>query len=1565
MIISGLNSNFIYPQNQATWSLNLTTAQDLSGKYFSLYFSGNNNYLEIVKLKNNKIYDKDNYLIGNYSNDTKINFSGKISENKYTLYQNNVLLFDGKDKTSFNFDSFIFNTNGSFVDVENFSIWGVRPKFYINGFTSSDFAIQTANNQTTPILNYSYLDNSLPLNIYNGGSSSLYIYSGVSNNTDFYIPLLTPIIIPPYTTVSGISNNTEFPISVPAPIIIPPYTTGVVNIINNSFVFGQSTIPIILYSNVGNINLSLQVSGTKPEEEVYYFSFGPKITYINNKTSQNYNLTFFNKQNPVNLNIELNYISGITGAIYKEIEYSNLYTESKQVSGFISGAGYLYSDVVTGIVQNFNSLTDELNGLPYYYNKLETGLGSGVFSKYKTAEDQNLYYTYEIYASGYGNGILLTDIPSTGLQQITYSGYLTYLGGYLTGEACGSTTGIIPNAKRGWTYNEQGKFVPPVLKENIFALVCKYRPELSICHQAVNIYNYEYASGDICGRSIIYMPYTGQIKAEYPDTDLISIDLISPFLTVTGHFQGFLDIFGIALATGDRISGVAIGDFAKDIEPGFYNFYKNWSGILTGKSFLNWTGAGFNPVSAESTNYSTFNANSNFLQLGNVSDSLSVLSGLGKETTTGFFVGEISESGILELCSPMLPDAIRVVGTPSVIGSVGDQNPNIVYTNQKEAFIVMPNLYFEEIKYENSQYLLTGLDAHLYYGYPSGGRTRISRLGNTSSGSGKFDNVFQLPNFSGFSYQKTDENGNLLFKLKLDNNGNPIPRYSTAYECMPLTGANGSPVTGENGQLITGADGNFVPQPLVINGSPILKQKTDSNGNPMFDSSGFPILDYTCQPLLGANGQPVFLPILDANGDQVYEEVPDLETISKDFVGWSETLFVNTGIVYSDATPPSIKNIDINCYLFDPCDISIINFKIDKPNFFYSGATELDKKCFEGCFENWPKQIFENTTSGIISGYNSLYSLTGTPNNPIQITICDDAGLKYFKFYDRNMSLSSSSSSQCFIVNKNTNFSFAASPSDPYGLLISGINTNARKRSYIQGIDSMAAYSQGFINTYGSLIVWDGEQDGTIFKIGDQVKFIAPAFSDRLNINSIYQVLQIVQDIPTPNFPNSQALLVGCLQPLPFAIGEKIIISNNDYYDGNYRIMETTSDGKHYFECWPDCSPITYIGEELVGSNPFSNFGQSLDINNDGNILVVGAAKENFESEVGPKKNVGFAYIYNRYNNNNWYFAKRISGRNLTSFGEFGKSVAIDNGNCVAVGEPFFRNSNQEFLPFDRGYGAVHLFTGQKADLDWNWDRSLYGASIAGSEFGYSIDLNNSGDVLVVGAPKEVTNNITGGAVYVYCKLSNGWKLDGKITGSLNNQLFGHSVKINSGNRIAVKATNNAYIYDYTGNLLTLTRNISTTQYGNILPTNFNKTIDINLSGNRLLVGSPNTGYGLARLFAKGTNNNAWYTVTTFTGQSGYFNYGASVGLDTKSNRILIGAPDENMVYIYTGASFTFHKKIGYNQFNSKDLSRCASPVSGIGNCVAINEDSNYFAFGGYLSGPNEEGSVLVTGGIV
>jgi len=76
MIISGINQNYIYPQNQVNWSLNLKPIQDLSGKYFSFYLSGENNLIQIFKLKNNKIYDKDNYLIGSYSNDVNTNFSG-------------------------------------------------------------------------------------------------------------------------------------------------------------------------------------------------------------------------------------------------------------------------------------------------------------------------------------------------------------------------------------------------------------------------------------------------------------------------------------------------------------------------------------------------------------------------------------------------------------------------------------------------------------------------------------------------------------------------------------------------------------------------------------------------------------------------------------------------------------------------------------------------------------------------------------------------------------------------------------------------------------------------------------------------------------------------------------------------------------------------------------------------------------------------------------------------------------------------------------------------------------------------------------------------------------------------------------------------------------------------------------------------------------------------------------------------------------------------------------------------------------------------------------------------
>lgn len=77
-------------------------------------------------------------------------------------------------------------------------------------------------------------------------------------------------------------------------------------------------------------------------------------------------------------------------------------------------------------------------------------------------------------------------------------------------------------------------------------------------------------------------------------------------------------------------------------------------------------------------------------------------------------------------------------------------------------------------------------------------------------------NPKQAVNPDGSPKYQTDENGNYLYQVVKDENGNPVPKTDSKgniiYTDQPKKDANGNPIykTDENGNFITDADGNFV-----------------------------------------------------------------------------------------------------------------------------------------------------------------------------------------------------------------------------------------------------------------------------------------------------------------------------------------------------------------------------------------------------------------------------------------------------------------------------------------------------------------------------------------------------------------------------------------------------------------------------------------------------------------------------------------------------------------------------------------------------------------------------------
>jgi hypothetical protein len=120
----------------------------------------------------------------------------------------------------------------------------------------------------------------------------------------------------------------------------------------------------------------------------------------------------------------------------------------------------------------------------------------------------------------------------------------------------------------------------------------------------------------------------------------------------------------------------------------------------------------------------------------------------------------------------------------------------------------------------------------------------------------------------------------------------------------------------------------------------------------------------------------------------------------------------------------------------------------------------------------------------------------------------------------------------CSIKNLNTNFS--ATAGDPSLIFMSTLDGSAYKRAYIQGVDSgVSIGAPVWTNIHNTLVLWDGEQDGTTFQDGDTVRFSGGVLGDwdggRLIQGIDYKVAVIPEKCAPPsNYLNSQALAIQC-----------------------------------------------------------------------------------------------------------------------------------------------------------------------------------------------------------------------------------------------------------------------------------------------------------------------------------------------------------------------------------------------------------------------------------------------------
>ena len=178
-------------------------------------------------------------------------------------------------------------------------------------------------------------------------------------------------------------------------------------------------------------------------------------------------------------------------------------------------------------------------------------------------------------------------------------------------------------------------------------------------------------------------------------------------------------------------------------------------------------------------------------------------------------------------------------------------------------------------------------------------------------------------------------------------------------------------------------------------------------------------------------------------------------------------------------------------------------------------------------------------------------------------------------------------------------------------------------------------------------------------------------------------------------------------------------------------------------------------GLDLVGAEAYSQFGFSIALSGDGNIVASGALVTD----------AGHVQVF-QFSSREWQLlGSKILGKAKDD--HFGNSVSLSfDGLTLAIGADLNNN--------EAGYVQVFSFNG----TDWQQvGQDLNGT--AGEKLGFSVALAGNGTILAAGAPLNDYNGTDSGAVHVYVLIDNQWSQMGNtIFGEVSYDKFGIKVDI-------------------------------------------------------------------------------------------------------------------------------------------------------------------------------------------
>lgn len=245
---------------------------------------------------------------------------------------------------------------------------------------------------------------------------------------------------------------------------------------------------------------------------------------------------------------------------------------------------------------------------------------------------------------------------------------------------------------------------------------------------------------------------------------------------------------------------------------------------------------------------------------------------------------------------------------------------------------------------------------------------------------------------------------------------------------------------------------------------------------------------------------------------------------------------------------------------------------------------------------------------------------------------------------------------------------------------------------------------------------------------------------------------------------------------------------------------EDTSTGATYIYHLVDNAWTFATKLKAINAEKNDQFGGSVSLSHDGNVLAVGAIGEDSSSVGGAGDNsvagAGAVYIYTRAIDLSWKQTAFIKANNAYVGYQFGQDLALSNsGLTLAVGSNNESSNGEspDFNPEFSNTGAAYIF--EHVNTNWIQSAILKASNMdKDDQFGFFIDISGDGNTVIVGAPLEDSKStgvnseesdnslLNAGAAYGFVRDNTGWKQisyfkAGRI--GQENNLFSRGVSIN------------------------------------------------------------------------------------------------------------------------------------------------------------------------------------------